>query len=60
VNDLICSEKRAVAVSCGTSEGAQFIKPLHDNHLLQNIILLLVFGHTIFDMLLSYVITSFC
>jgi hypothetical protein len=36
VTDLICSDKRAVAASCGTSEGAQFIKPLHDNHLVQN------------------------
>jgi hypothetical protein len=47
VTDLICSEKRAVAASCGTSEDAQFIKPLHDNHLLQNNPVPCIWSHNI-------------
>ena len=47
VTDFICSEKRAVAVSYGTSEGAQFIKPLHDNHLLQHNPVACIWSHNI-------------
>jgi len=45
--DLFSSEKRAVAASCGTSECAQFIKPVHDNHLLQNNPVPCIWSHNI-------------
>jgi len=47
VTDLICSEKRAVAASCGISEGAQFIKPFHENHLLQHNPVACIWSHNI-------------
>jgi len=47
VTDLIFSDKRAVAASCGTSEGAQFIKPPHDSHLVQNNPVPCIWSHNI-------------
>jgi hypothetical protein len=47
LTDLICSRKRAVAASYDTSEGAQFIKSLHDNHLLQHNPVACIWSHNI-------------
>jgi len=47
VTDLICSEERVVAASYDTSEGAQFIKPLHDSHHLQHNPVACIWSHNI-------------